>query len=210
MDAWLSARKRMAASFAVGLAVPAGAFRFAAWQSTVLLAWCAAAGTFLGLAWGAVLRADSQRTRLIAERQDETRVSADLVILSACVISLIGVGFILVKAQGASGAAVAFLTGLGVVSIVLAWALVHTVYTLRYADLYYAQNRGVDFNDDEPPDYRDFAYLAFTIGMTYQVSDTDLQTKEIRRTALRHALLSYLFGTAIIAVTINVVAGLAH
>ncbi|MEO7556753.1 MAG: DUF1345 domain-containing protein, partial [Acidimicrobiales bacterium] len=69
---------------------------------------------------------------------------------------------------------------------------------------------GIDFNDDAEPDYRDFAYLAFTIGMTYQVSDTDLKTKEIRRTALRHALLSYVFGTAIIAVMINVVAGLAH
>jgi uncharacterized membrane protein len=210
MDGWLSARKRMAASSVVGLAVLVAAFRFSAWQITVLLGWCGAAGTFLGLAWGAVLRADSTRTRLIAERQDETRVSADLVILSACVISLIGVGFILLKAQRASGAAVAFMTGLGVVSIVLAWAVVHTVYTLRYADMYYAHESGIDFNEDEPPDYRDFAYLAFTIGMTYQVSDTDLQTKAIRRTALRHALLSYLFGTAIIAMTINVVAGLAH
>jgi uncharacterized membrane protein len=69
---------------------------------------------------------------------------------------------------------------------------------------------GIDFNQHDDPDYHDFAYLAFTIGMTYQVSDTDLTTRAVRRTALRHALLSYVFGTAIIAVTINVVAGLAH
>jgi uncharacterized membrane protein len=66
----------------------------------------------------------------------------------------------------------------------------------------------VNFNQDEPPDYVDFAYLAFTIGMTFQVSDTDLQESAIRHTALRHALLSYLFGAVIVAGTINLVAGL--
>jgi uncharacterized membrane protein len=72
---------------------------------------------------------------------------------------------------------------------------------------------GVDFNDRDRsrlPDYHDFAYLAFTIGMTYQVSDTTLRTQDLRRTALRHALLSFVFGTAIIAVTINVVANLLN
>ena len=209
-DAWISTRKRLGASLVVGLVVLAVAAWFSAWEISVLLAWCALAGTFMGLAWWAVLRADGERTRSIASREDETRVLADLITLTACVSSLIGVGFILLKAERAEGLAVALMTGLGVVSIVLAWALVHTVYTLRYADLYYQHDRGVDFNEDEPPDYRDFAYLAFTIGMTYQVSDTDLRTKAIRRTALRHALLSYLFGTVIIAVTINVVAGLAR
>ena len=68
----------------------------------------------------------------------------------------------------------------------------------------------MDFNQDEDPTYRDFAYLAFTIGMTYQVSDTNLTDGRIRATALRHALLSFVFGTAIIATMINVVAGLLH
>jgi len=84
------------------------------------------------------------------------------------------------------------------------------VYTLRYADLYYQHEGGLDFNQTEEPDYRDFAYLAFTIGMTYQVSDTNLRLKAVRRTALRHALLSYLFGAVIIAMTINIVASLAN
>ena len=68
----------------------------------------------------------------------------------------------------------------------------------------------MDFNQDDPPRYTDFAYLAFTIGMTFQVSDTNLKTSEIRATALRHALLSYLFGSVILAATINLVAGLAN
>jgi uncharacterized membrane protein len=87
---------------------------------------------------------------------------------------------------------------------------VHAVFTLRYAHLYYSEGGGIDFNDDADPDYHDFAYLALTIGMTFQVSDTNLTTKAIRRTATRHALVSYLFGAIIIAMVINVVAGLLH
>ena len=88
---------------------------------------------------------------------------------------------------------------------------VHTDFTLRYADLYYVPPiGGIDFPGDDRPDYRDFAYLAFTIGMTYQVSDTGLLTKRFRRVLLLHALLSYLFGVVIIAAVINVVAGLVN
>ena len=87
---------------------------------------------------------------------------------------------------------------------------IHAVFTLRYARLYYAEAGGVDFNEASDPDYRDFLYLALTLGMTYQVSDTDITSKAIRRTATRHGLLSYVFGTVIVAMTINVVAGLVR
>jgi uncharacterized membrane protein len=207
---WVSARRRMTAGFVAGLVAAGVASRLAAWQVTVLIAWCVAAGGFLALTWTTIYTADGARTRAIATRVDESRVTSDLIVLAASVASLAGVGFILLKASDAQGAAVAGMTALGVVSVVLAWALVHTVYTLRYADLYYTHHGGVDFNEADDPDYRDFAYLSFTIGMTYQVSDTDLQTKAVRHTALKHALLAYLFGTAIIAMTINIVAGLAH
>jgi uncharacterized membrane protein len=87
--------------------------------------------------------------------------------------------------------------------------MVHTLFCLRYAHLYYDGTLGgIDFHDDEPPTYHDFAYLAFTVGMTYQVSDTEVNDRAIRSTILRHALLSFLFGTTIIALTINIVAGL--
>ena len=157
-----------------------------------------------------MLPADGARTRAIAMREDETRVVADVLVLAASLASLAGVGMILVKASQSEGVTTALLTGLGVLSVVLAWATVHTVFTLRYADLYYTDGGGIDFNQDDDPDYRDFAYLAFTIGMTYQVSDTNLGARPIRHAALRHALLSFVFGTAIIAMTINIVAGLAH
>ena len=100
--------------------------------------------------------------------------------------------------------------GLALVSVFVSWTLVHTLFTLKYARLYYSGTvGGIDFNESEDPQYSDFAYLAFTIGMTFQVSDTDLQTKTIRRTALRHALISFPLGTVIIATSINLVAGLA-
>jgi uncharacterized membrane protein len=83
------------------------------------------------------------------------------------------------------------------------------VFTLRYAHEYYTEPvGGIDFKTDEPPDYQDFAYVAFTIGMTFQVSDTDVQGRKIRRTVLKHSLLSYLFGAVILAVLINVIAGI--
>src|SRR2546425_49537 len=76
-----------------------------------------------------------------------------------------------------------------------AWAAVHAIFPLRSARLYYTEGGGIDFNSDEEPDYRDFAYVALPLGMTYQVSDPDLGTKVVRQTATRHGLLSYLFGT---------------
>jgi uncharacterized membrane protein len=204
------ARGRIAASALVGVAVGATLAFFTGWEIAVLSGWCIAAVTFVAAAWIVMFPADAARTREIAMRIDETRLAADIMVLSASVASLIGVAFILLKASSRHGAAVAFFTGLGVASVLLGWSVVHTVYTLRYADLYYALDGGIDFNGAEDPDYRDFAYLAFTIGMTYQVSDTALQKKAIRRMAFGHALLSFVFGTTVIAMTINVVASLAH
>ena len=87
--------------------------------------------------------------------------------------------------------------------------LLHTLFTLRYARIYYTQKGGIDFNQTDPPRYSDFAYFSFTLGMTFQVSDTDITTATIRATVLRHALLSFVFGSVILATTINLVAGLS-
>jgi uncharacterized membrane protein len=207
---WVSSRRRVGAALGAGAAIGGGMAFVAAWQVTVLATWCAAAATLVFLTWLTILPADAARTQRIAGREDNRRVVTDLLLLAACALSLIGVGFVIAMAADADGLAKALLTALGVLGVVLAWAVVHTVFTLRYADLYYSGTPGgIDFNEDDSPDYRDFAYLAFTVGMTYQVSDTDLRSKAIRRTALKHALLSFVFGTSIIAVTINIVAGLA-
>jgi uncharacterized membrane protein len=96
-----------------------------------------------------------------------------------------------------------------VVSVALSWVVVHTVYTLRYARLYYTPPEGgVDFGGSELPRFSDFAYLAFTLGMTFQVSDTNLKTNAFRKLALGQSLLSYLFGTVIVASTVNFIVSL--
>jgi len=132
-------------------------------------------------------------------------------LLGAAIGSLGAVLMSLVKASSEHGVAKALLTAVAVVSVFLSWAVVHLTFTLRYARLFFTEPQGgINFHEDKrDATYADFAYVAFTIGMTYQVSDTDLSKRQIRAAALRHALLSYLFGTVIIAMTINVIAGLA-
>ncbi len=186
---------------------------FAPWQAAVLVGWDVAAALFVLWVLAAVSRRDTAATQALATREDDSRAAADIVVVGAGLISLIGVGSALFKGANEKGPLGALITALGVLTVVLSWAAVQTVFTLRYAHLYYSGGGGIDFNekvegDDDGPDYRDFAYLALTIGMTYQVSDTDITKKSVRRTATRQALVSYLFGTFVLAVTISVVAGL--
>jgi uncharacterized membrane protein len=150
-----------------------------------------------------------QETAAHATPEDPARPLTDLITLNACIASLGGVVYLLAAGSSGRGTVEALAAALGIASVVGAWLVVHTVYTTWYALLYYSHDRGgIDFNQGEPPAYADFAYLAFTLGMTYQVSDTDLQTRPIRATALRHALLSYLLGAVVLATVINLVAGL--
>ncbi|WP_319447599.1 MULTISPECIES: DUF1345 domain-containing protein [unclassified Mycobacterium] len=189
-------------------AVAATAVATVAARYAPVMAWIATAATFVIWTWTAVGRMTATDTRDHATREDPTQPVTDIILLLASVASLAGVGYLLI-AQSASGADTELAAAVGVGSVAVAWLIVHTVYTLRYARLYYGDTEGgIDFNQDEPPCYLDFAYLAFTLGMTYQVSDTNLQTREIRGTALRHALLSYVLGAVILATIINMIAGL--
>ncbi len=173
-------------------------------------AWTVAALVFLAWMWRTMAPLDSAGTAEQVTREDPGRATANLLLITASLVSLLAVGLVLVRASKQQGLDKDLLVGVAVLSIVLGWGVVHTVFALRYARLYYgpARAHGVDFNEDAAPDFIDFAYLALTVGMTFQVSDTDLQTKAIRRTALRHALLSYAFGSLIIASTVNLIAGL--
>ena len=197
----LSSLLGVAAGALCGLPLP--------WQASELIGWDTAAAVFLIWVWSSVVRLDGEDTAVAARQEDPSVPVADLVVLSAAVACIGGAGLALVRAGNAGSGEKAYLIALAVASVVLSWASVHTVFTLRYARLYFAGGHGgVDFNSDETPDFLDFAYLAFTIGMTFQVSDTDLRSSRIRRTALAHALLSYLFGAVIIGLTINVLASL--
>lgn len=207
-----SARRRAIISLATGLVVGVAVKAIGgAWEVAVLAGWDIAAVVLVGWVMSQVWGRDAEGTRALATREDDSRVAADAMLLTASVISLVGVGFGLVKAAHAKGLTQAGITAVTILTVVLGWAVVQTVYTLRYAHLYYTgdQPGGVEFNY-EHPDYRDFAHLGLTIGMTYQVADTDLTDRAFRRTVTCHALLSYLFGVVVVAMTINAVAGLLN
>ena len=194
-----------------GAAVAGGAAAAAAALRTAfLIGWDILALVFCGWVWSAVWRLDAESTASHATRDEPNRELASLILLGAAIASLVAVGAVLFRAGSANGALKYMEAGLAVASVFVSWTLVHTVFTLRYARLYYSgEPGGIDFNEADPPQYSDFAYLAFTIGMTFQVSDTDIKSKQIRRTALRHALMSFPLVAVIIATSINLVSGLA-
>ncbi|HEY1830647.1 MAG TPA: DUF1345 domain-containing protein [Acidimicrobiales bacterium] len=184
---------------------------FTFWQAATLIGWDAFSLFFITWIWWILKDLDAEGCKRRANREDPSLRLTELMLLSAGVAVLAAVGLALVRAGNAAGGTKAYLITLGVLSVALSWGLVHTVFTLRYARTYYSQSVGdIDFNEDDPPTYLDFAYLAFTIGMTFQVSDTNLTSKRIRRIALTHALLSYLFGAVIVGLVINVVSSLLH
>ena len=203
-----SARLEAVTAVLVGVVVAAAVAVLHSPVMGLLLGWDSVAVVYTGWLGFVLLRRDAEQTARRATVIDPDRIATDVALIAAAVASLVTVGFVLTRAGGGSSAEFVQI-GLGVLSVVLSWAMVHTLFTLRYAALYYGEpGGGIDFNSPEPPTYRDFAYLAFTIGMTFQVSDTALQSAALRRTALRHALLSYLFGTGILATTVNLVASL--
>ena len=208
--AYTPARTKLLVSFIAAVAGGAVAAVSGAGRAAPLIGWDILALVYCGWVWRTVWRLDAKSAERDAKREDPSRDQADLVVLGAAIASLIAVGVVLFGASGASGNGKYLLAGLALVSVFVSWALVHTVFTLKYARLYYAGAAGgIDFNDAGAPDYPDFAYLSFTIGMTFQVSDTDIQSKAIRRTALRHAWLSFPLVAVIIAASINLVSGLA-
>jgi len=195
----------------MGLVAGIVAAFLAPWQLAVLAGWDLAAAVFLLIVWTAVFDLTPDETSALATREDSSRVVTSVLLLSAAVVSLAGTGAVLVKANQATGGGRVILTVAGLVTVALSWAVVHTIFALRYAHEYYTPPiGGIDFKSRELPDYRDFAYVAFTVGMTFQVSDTDIQRRETRRTVLRQALLSYLFGAVILAVVVNVIATLIN
>ena len=188
-------RRRVLTSAGIGLVCGLVLAVFVPWQLAVLGGWDVAAVIVCLRVWTRVGRFTPHPVRSL--------------VINAI---LVGVAFGIVKAHESERVLDFMLTVTSVFTVVLSWTVVHTVFMLRYAHEYYTPPvGGIDFKSgDYEPDYRDFAYLAFTVGMTYQVSDTELNRREIRHTLLQHALLSYLFGSLIIGASVNFVVSLAN
>jgi uncharacterized membrane protein len=182
---------------------------FGDWRYALAVGWDTAALVFCTWIWTVVWPMPASETAARATAEDPNRPVSDVLVLSASVASLAAVALVLVQGHSVRPPAQVLLAALGLVSVAVSWLTVHTVYMLRYAVLYYSPPRGgIQFNQEEPPAYRDFAYVALTLGMTYQVADTSLESSVMRSTVIRHALMSYLFGSIILATVVNLIAGL--
>jgi uncharacterized membrane protein len=202
---------RVGVAFLLGIVTGSIALGWMRWGFAALVGWDTIALTVLIMVWSQIWAFDCERTAAMSRREDETRATAWLLELAAATVSLVGVFYALQQASELTGLTRIVLTAAAMFTIAVSWILVNTVFTLRYAHLHFLSKAGgLDFHGEQPPAYRDFAYLAFTVGMTYQVSDTEVRDPAIRRLVLQQALLSYLFGAFIIAATINVVAGFVH
>jgi uncharacterized membrane protein len=202
-DRLFSAR-RMLTSLAI--AVAAGALAVPIGRTAVAwtVGWIAGSGVLLAWVWILSWRKDGDATRAFAANEGSNLSTDALVLLGA------GAGVGVVVDLLVNGAHVASVV-LGVVAATLSWALINSVYAFHYARLYYVEgDGGIDFNQKEPPSYSDFAYMAFTIGASFAVSDNTATNSAVRKAVLAHALLSYFFGTLIIATVINLVTNLGH
>lgn len=202
----LSAPGRLGGSVIVGVAAGAITGGLTDAPLGVLVGIATTGAMFVLAGWILLWPMNAQGTHDHAHQEAFNPVVEELVIVAAAVGALVSIVFMLVHGGSHSDptAATAALAG-----VFMAWAGMHLMYAARYAKLYYtAPVGGIDFNSPDAPAFRDFFYFSYNLGMTYQVSDTSVTDSVIRSVALRHCLLSYLFGTVILATTINLVVGI--
>ncbi|PYL73289.1 MAG: DUF1345 domain-containing protein [Verrucomicrobia bacterium] len=211
------ARQRLVLGLAAGAAtfvVLRGELRFA---SAAIAGWNAVAVVILALDWMTILTTPQRKIRQLAQQQDLSRFLVFIFVVVAACAALFAVGFLIKSHKGQSGGHFAIHLLLTLCTVISSWALLHTVYSLRYAHTYYGDSDqpdvqqhagGLIFPDDRPPNYFDFAYFSFVVGMTCQVSDVQITSRRLRRITLVHSVLSFGFNTIILALLINTVSGL--
>jgi len=183
---------------------------FGDWLYAPAAGWAVAALVYNAWVWFTIAPMEHVRTAAHSQAEDPGRRTSDLLILLAALGSLAAVVLVMVGGTHAVGSGRFLLALLALTCTGMSWLLVHTLFTLRYAEIYYSgEPGGIAFNQDEPPQYTDMAYMAFSVGMTYQVSDTNITSRAMRSAVLRHSLLAFVFGTGILATTINLVVSLA-
>lgn len=179
------------------------------WSYAPAVAWTAAALLHNVWIWLTIGGMDPEQTQQHAQEEDPGRRTSNLLILCASLASLAAVVLVMVTGAQAHGTARFFLAILALSCTAMSWLMVHTIFTLEYAELYYeGEPGGIEFNQNELPQYTDIAYMAFSVGMTYQVSDTNITTVKMRTAVLKHSLLAFVFGTGLLATTINLVVSL--
>jgi uncharacterized membrane protein len=213
----LDAHHRLYIALVVGIAAFFGFRSLTTPPELVLLVWICFGMSLIITQWIVILTAHPREIIKIARLQDSSRSLIFLFVIGASLVSLGAILFLLKSPKSASDAQTAIHVLLSLGAVVVSWWLVHTVFTMRYAHDYYDETAddgskkaagGLDFPDKEEPDYLDFVYFSFVIGMTFQVSDVEITSKHIRRLAWAHGLISFAFNTAIVALSINIISGL--
>jgi uncharacterized membrane protein len=204
-------RPRLVISAAFGLAVVAIIFPVFDWRpvTKLLVGWNVGIGLYLILAFSLMAHSDVHRIRRRAANQDEGSIALLVLIVVAAMASLAAIFSELATTGGAPRQPAQLI--LATSTILLSWAFIHSMFALHYAHEFYGNGRdgivgGISFPDDNEPDYWDFCYFAFTIGMCAQVSDATISSKSIRRTALSHSVISFVFNAALLALTVNIAA----
>ncbi|MCW3119599.1 MAG: transrane protein [Chitinophagaceae bacterium] len=219
-EAWLY-RMHPVAKLIIGLVIAAIVFfafplAHADTLSRVMLAWDAFSLCLLSLYWIIFFTTSPSYIRKLAATEDTSRVVIFIITLISATASMAAVVLLLVTKNEKTAEIKILHLVIAIAGMILSWILVHTVFAVRYAHLYYADHKtkpgihagGLNFPDDDKPDFVDFAYFSFVLGMTFQVSDVSITLKNIRRMVLWHSLISFGYNVVIIALTINVVAGL--
>ena len=181
----------------------------------LLIAWNAGALTYLTLCWLAVARADAHMTRVRAQRYDQTGYVIFLLVVVASSASIVAIGFLVGDAKQLAFAERAARLSLSICALLVSWLLIHTLFAFHYARCYYWREhpatdhiRGLRFPGETEPDYLDFVYYSFVVGMTSQVSDVAVVARHMRRITLIHGVLSFIFNIAILAMSINIIGGM--
>jgi uncharacterized membrane protein len=211
------ARHRLVLGVAAGVVVFFAARESLRLWSAAIAAWNTFAGVILLLDWLIIWTTPQHKIRERAQQEDLSRLLIFIFVVVASCAALFAVGFLIRAHKDQSGGHFAVHLLLTLSTVISSWALLHTVYSLRYAHAYYGDSDepdvhqhagGLMFPGDRPPNYFDFAYFSFVVGMTCQVSDVQITSRRMRGITLIHSVLSFGFNTIILALLINTVSGL--
>jgi uncharacterized membrane protein len=210
----LGAMWRLAIALGLAALVTIAARPVAPGNIAVLLSWDAFVLCYLAMGWTVIALTDENQTRQRAQRYDPGGYMIFLLVVFAASASFVAIGFMVGDIRALGFWERAERLTLSVTALFLSWLLIHTLFAFHYARLYYflpqgkaAHHRGLKFPDDDEPDYLDFAYYSFVVGMTSQVSDVAVLSRPMRRLTLIHGVLSFVYNITILAMSVSIIGG---
>jgi uncharacterized membrane protein len=212
----LTAGRRLLISIAIAASTWFAQFAHLRIGTQLIASWDAFAISALALAWVSIFVTPHQEIRKRVRRQDVAGPWVTLFVILAACAAFLAVIFLLHNDKGGTQPHVVLHVTLTLLAVLSSWGLVHTVFGLHYAHTFYGDGEedakepagGLDFPSEKKPDYVDFAYFSFVIGMTFQVSDVQVTSRGLRQLVLLHGILSFAFNTLILALAINSVTSL--